>query len=99
MNPPPVSREQLIANERAAEQAVVQAEVAWLHAMATNDPKAADLEKALADARTASLATRQTMTDGLAAWTQYAAFQEAQRYATAAGIPLPPDPAPAGATQ
>ena len=90
MNAPAISRDQLIADERAAELAVVTAESAWLLEQATGTPSSIAAARAAVDAaRTVSLAIRQRMVAGLAEWTQYAAYREAVAHAEANGIPLP----------
>jgi hypothetical protein len=89
MNAPTTPRAQLIAEERAAERAVIEAESRWLFAQAGDD--AAELAAAterLAETRLASQHVRQRMQDGLAAWTRYAAYREAVSHAAANGLPM-----------
>jgi hypothetical protein len=87
---PTISRSQLIADERTAERAVVEAEVAQRLAEAAGDPETIAAARAAVDqARTASLVTRQRMQEGLDAWTRYAAYQEAVAHADAHSVPLP----------
>jgi hypothetical protein len=83
---PPKGREQLIAEERAAERAVVEAEIAWMRADALSDPTAPAFKAALDKARIDSLAIRKTMQDGLDAWTTYYAVQEVEKRAAEAGV-------------
>lgn len=89
MNAPDVTKDTLIADERAAEQAVVSAEVALRLAEAEGDPDMIARARAAVDqSRATSLATRQRMQEGLAAWSRYAAYQEAVAHAQANGVPL-----------
>lgn len=86
---PDITREQLIADERAAERAVVEAEAraALVVAIGTADEQATARAEVDA-ARAASFAARQRMQDGLAAWGRYAAYQEAVLQAAANGVTL-----------
>ena len=66
---PTKSKAEFVADERAAEAAVVKAEYEPRKAELTGDPDAiVSARKAVDDARTESLKIRQTMTDGLAQW-------------------------------
>lgn len=90
MNAPDKSREELIAAERAAERAVVTAEMTYRAAEATGAPdeEQAAAYDALFVARRDSLATRKLMADGLDAWTRYLAWREVVREAEANGVTL-----------
>lgn len=82
MNAPDKTRDQLIADERAAERRVVEAEVAQRLAEAIGTlEEVAAARDAVVTARAESLAIRQTMQEGLAAWTRYAAYLEAVAHA------------------
>ena len=76
---PSKTKEQLISDERAAEQSVVDAEIAFrlaeIHGPATAEKEALD------NARTDSLRIRKEMVDGLAQWHTYDAEQEVLRLA------------------
>jgi hypothetical protein len=90
MNEPTETRDTLLAEERAAERAVIEAESAWLLAQATGTP--ADVDAAasrLAETRLGSQHVRQRLADGTEAWTRYAAYQEAVAHAEANGVPIP----------
>jgi hypothetical protein len=90
MKAPSTSRDQLIADERAAERAVIEAESALRLAEAIGTPdEIAAARTAIDVCRTASLATRATMQAGLDAWGRYAAYQEAVAHAEANGVTLP----------
>jgi hypothetical protein len=85
---PDKSKEQLIAEERAAEAAVVKAEYALREAQ-TIGPDATAVQaarSALDTARAESFKTRQTMIDGLAQWHEWDSQQELARTARELGI-------------
>lgn len=84
---PMKSKEEFVADERAAERKVVEAEFALRKAELTNDPKViAKAQKAVADTRTESLKIRAEMTEGLAQWHAYDSEQELERTARELGI-------------
>lgn len=84
---PTTSKADLIANERAAEAAVIKAEYEARKAELTGDADAIALaRKAVDDARTESLKIRATMTDGLAQWHRYDSEAELARTAKELGI-------------
>ena len=84
---PTKSKADFIAEERAAERRVVEAEFELRKAELTNDPEViAAAQKAVADARTESLRVRATMTAGLAQWHAYDSEQELARTARELGI-------------
>ena len=84
---PTTSKVQLIADERAAEAAVIQAEYDARKAELTGDADAIALaRKAVDDARTESFKIRKVMTDGLAQWHAYDSEQELARTARELGI-------------
>ena len=84
---PTKSKADFIAEERAAERRVVQAEFELRKAELTNDPDViASARKAVDDARTESLNIRQIMQDGLAQWHRWDSEQELARTARELGI-------------
>ena len=84
---PTTSKVGLIANERAAEASVIQAEYEARKAELTGNPKKIEAaRKAIDDARTASLKIRAVMTAGLQAWHDWDSQQELQRVAKELGI-------------
>jgi hypothetical protein len=84
---PVTPKAQLVADERQAEAAVIQAEYDARKAELTNDPDAIALgRKAVDDARTESLKIRAVMTDGLAQWHEWDSQMELQRTAKELGI-------------
>lgn len=86
-NKPTKSKEEFVADERAAERKVVEAEFALRKAELTNDPKVIQkAQKAVADARTESLKIRAKMTEGLAQWHTYDSEAELARVAKEMGI-------------
>lgn len=90
MNAPSATREQLIAEERDAERAVIEAESRWLFALAEGDDAAVAAAAArLDETRLGSLHMRQRLQDGLAAWTRWASYREAIAHAAANGLAVP----------
>lgn len=87
---PSVTRDQLLADERAAERRVVVAELEYQLADARGDGPDVVAEKrtALEQERVRSLEIRQRMIDGYEQWRRYAAYQDAVKAAAAAGVPL-----------
>jgi hypothetical protein len=84
---PTKSKAAFVADERAAEAAVIQAEYDARKAELTNDPDAiTTARKAVDDARTASLKIRKVMTDGLAQWHAYDSEAELARTARELGL-------------
>jgi hypothetical protein len=71
MQQPNLTRDQLIAAERAAEQAVVEAEALYQRTL-PSDPGFTHAAIYLDRSRKASLALRELMTVGLAWWTDVA---------------------------
>lgn len=90
MNQPDTTREQLVAEERDAERAVLEAESAVLFAQATGtaEQQTAAAQR-LEETRLGSMHMRDRMQQGLEAWGRYAAYQEAIAHAQANGVPIP----------